>query len=139
MTNPNTAPVFGLTPQTGGIAAGITAANTATDGTGTVYTVYTAGTNGGYIRRIRFKGQGTNNASVARIFINNGSSQGTAANNSLWGELPLAATTASNNAAIGPDFEYPMNMVLKASYVINVCYGTAGSGGWQAIGEAMDY
>lgn len=135
----NTAPLFGLTSQTGGIAATITAANTATDGTGTVYTVYTAGANGGYVRRIRVKGSGTNSASVMRIFINNGSAQGTAANNSLWGELPLAATTASNNAAIGGDFEYPMNMVLKANYVINVCYATGGAAGWQAICEAMDY
>ncbi len=135
----NFAPIYGLTPQTSGIAAAITAANTATDGTGTVYTVYTAGTNGGYIRRIRVKGVGTNAASVMRVFINNGSSQASAANNSLWGELPLPAFTASNSAALGPDLEYPMNMVLKAGYVVNVCYGTAGAAGWQAIGEAMDY
>lgn len=135
----NFQPIYALTPQTGGIAAAITAANTATDGTGTVYTVYTAGANGGYIRRVRFKGAGTNAASVARIFINNGSSQASAANNSLWGEISLAATTASNSASIGPDYEYPMNLVLKAGYVVNVCYGTAGAAGWMAIGEAGDY
>jgi hypothetical protein len=135
----NFSPIYGLTPQTGGIAAGVTAANTATDGTGTVSTVYTAGANGGMIRRIRVKGAGTNAASVMRVFINNGSTSTSAANNSLWGELPLPATTAANAAAIGPDLEYPMNVVLKAAYVVNICYGTAGSAGWQAIGEAIDY
>lgn len=135
----NTAPIYGLTPQNTITAGAITAANTATDGTGTVYTMYTAGANGGYIRRIRVKGVGTNAASVMRIFLNNGSAQGTATNNVLIGELALAATTASNSAAIGPDFEYPLNLVMKAAYVINVCFGTAGAGGWAAFGEAIDY
>ena len=135
----NTAPIFGLTPQGPGALAAITGANTAVDGPGTVSTLYTAGTNGGFVRRIRVKGAGTNVASVMRIFINNGSSSGTAANNILWGELPLAATTASNSAAIGPDFEYPMNLVLKAGYVVNVCFGTAGAAGWLPSAETMDY
>ena len=78
----NTSPIFVGTPNTG-IYAGITAANTATDGTGTVYTVFTAGANGSYVRRLLIKPLGTNVATVMRVFVNNGSSQGTAANNVL--------------------------------------------------------
>jgi hypothetical protein len=135
----NTAPIYVLTPQTTLFGAATTSANTAVDGTGTVITLYTAGSNGGYVRRIRVKAAGTNAASVMRIFINNGSTTSTAANNCLIGELPLAATTASNSTSIGPDFEYPMNFILKAGYVITVCFGTAGAAGWQAYCEAGDY
>jgi hypothetical protein len=136
MVAPNTSPLYGLTPVDY-TAAAITGANTAVDGTGTVSTVFTAGANGAYVKRIRCKANGSVGPSVMRIFINNGSTNATPGNNSLWGELPLAATTASNSAAIGPDFEYPMNKVLQASYVINVCYGTAG--GYLATVEAMSY
>ena len=130
----NTAPVYVLTPNST-ISAFVTAANTATDGTGTVYTVYTAGANGGVFQGIRVKANGTNAASVMRVFLNNGSSAATTANNALIGELPLAATTGANNAAIGPDFFWPAgNMVLTGSYVINICYGTAGASGWTATG-----
>lgn len=130
----NTSPVYVLTPNNG-LSAFVTAANTLTDGTGTVYTVYTAGANGGVFQGVRVKGNGTNAASVLRIFLNNGSSAATTANNALIGELPLAATTGSNNAAVGPDFFWPAsNLVVAASYVINVCYGTAGASGWTATG-----
>lgn len=135
----NMSPIYVLIPQTTMFGAATTAANTATDGTGTVISLYTAGANGGYVRRIRVKAAGTNAASVLRVFINNGSTTSTAANNTLFGELALSATTASNNAVIGPDFEYPLNLLMKAGYVITVCFGTAGAAGWTAYCEAGDY
>lgn len=135
----NTDPIYGLTPQLTMFGAATTGANTAVDGTGTVITLYTAGASGGFMRGIRVKAAGTNSASVMRIFLNNGGSSGTAANNALIGELPLSATTASNNAAIAPEFYWPFNDVIKATYVINVCFGTAGAAGWQATAFAMDY
>jgi hypothetical protein len=135
----NTSPVYVLTPSNG-MASFITAANTATDGTGTVYTVFTAGASGGVCQGVRVKGNGTNSASVMRIFLNNGSSAATTANNSLIGELTLSATTGSNNAAIGPDFFWPAgNLVVAASYVINVCFATAGASGWTATGLAGSF
>ena len=132
----NTATIYGLTPSDY-VGAAITTQNTAVDGTGPVTTLFTAGAAGAYVKRIRVKSNGTNVASVMRIFINNGSSTTTAANNSLWGELPIAATTAASNAAIGPDFEYPMNKVLQANYAITVCFGTGG--GYLPTIEAMSY
>lgn len=138
-TGGNVNPLFIGTPNTTMFGAAVTSANTATDGTGTTSTVYTAGTQGAYVRRVKVKGAGTNVASVMRIFINNGSTSATAANNALIGELPLPATTASNNAALGPDLEYPLNLVIPAGYKIMVCFGTAGAAGWQAYCEGGDY
>lgn len=130
----NTNPIYVLTPSNG-IASFVTGANTATDGTGTVSTVFTAGSNGGVFQGVRVKANGTNAASVMRIFINNGSSAAVTANNALIGELPLSATTGSNNAAIGPDFFWPAgNLVMPSSYIINVCFATAGASGWTAVG-----
>ena len=51
----------------------MTASNTAKDGTGTVLTVFTAdSTNGSYLSTLSFRAAGTNVATVARVFINNG-------------------------------------------------------------------
>jgi hypothetical protein len=134
----NTSPIFVGVPNFG-IGTNITSANTAMDGTGTVVTLFTAGANGGYVRRLRFKAQGTNVATVARIFINNGSTNTSATNNVLFGELTLNASTASNSASVAADYEYPMNLVLPASYVVNVCIGTAVSAGWIACAEGGNY
>jgi hypothetical protein len=134
----NTAPIFIGTPNFG-LGTSITGANTAMDGTGTVVTVFTAGASGGYVRRIRVKGQGTNQANVMRVFVNNGSSAGTAANNVLWGELTLNASTASNSANVAPDYEYAMNLVLPANYVVNVCLGVTAAAGWIVSAEGGNY
>ena len=134
----NTSPIFIGTPNTG-IYAGITAANTATDGTGTVYTVFTAGANGSYVRRLLVKALGSNVATVMRVFVNNGSTQGTASNNVLIREIPMTSSSASNSAAIGPDYEEVLNLVLKGGFVINVCIGTAVSGGYSVMAEGGDF
>src|SRR5215470_6531118 len=108
----------------------ILAANTAKDGTGTVTTVFTAdATNGGYVRSIRFKPAGTNVATVARIFINNGSTNTVAANNVLFDDISLPAITNTETGA-QPVFEIPMNLALDPGYKINVTLGTAVAAGW---------
>lgn len=50
------------------------------------------------LRQLLFNAIGTNTASVARIYANNGSTNGTAANNALIGQIALPATTATNTA-----------------------------------------
>ena len=134
----NTSPIFIGVPNFG-IGTNVTAANTAMDGTGTVVSVFTAGANGGFVRRLRVKALGTNVATVLRIFVNNGSTNSSATNNVLIGELALSASTASNSAGVAPDYEYPMNLVLPASYVVNVCIGTAVSAGWIVSAEGGNY
>src|SRR5271165_5721551 len=126
----NTSPIFILTPKNT-FQAGIgTSANTAMDGTGTVYTIYTAGADGSYIQSVRVKALGTNSsASVMRIFLNNGSSPATPSNNTLIGEVPLIVTSASSSAP-QVDIDYVIERAIQANWLINVCFGTAGAAGW---------
>ena len=121
-------------------ATTITAANTATDGTGTVTTVFTSdATSGGYVDRIRLKPSGTNVTTVARLFLNNGSTNATASNNTFWDELTLPATTASNSAVIGPAMEFSIGFAIPAGYKWNVVLGTAVSAGWQPTAVGGKY
>ncbi|MDB5167084.1 MAG: hypothetical protein JWN26_229 [Candidatus Saccharibacteria bacterium] len=94
--------------------------------------VFTAGTNGSRLIGIHFEAIGTNAASVARVYINNGSANTTAANNSLIGQLTLPATTTSAVAAVGSaDFYFPNGALdLDISYRIYVGLGTTVAAGW---------
>jgi len=100
--------------------------------------VWTAGANGGYIERIRFKAVSSNVATVARIYINNGSDNTSAANNSFYGEISLPATTASATSAT-VDIDYPMNFALNAGFSIYVGLGTTVANGWVPIGVGGQY
>jgi hypothetical protein len=92
--------------------------------------VFTADvTNGGFIQRIRAKAGGTNVATVARIFINNGSLNTTATNNVFYGELSLPATTATATAST-IDVDYPMNFALPPGFRIYIGLGTTVASGW---------
>lgn len=124
-------PTFAKTPT---IAWGtITAANTNRDGTGTVTTVFTAGADGAIVQRIRASSLGTNVVSVLRLFINNGSTNATAGNNTLIAEMTLPATTATEVAGL-LTIDIPLNMPLPAGYKINAVIGTAVSAGWAVAG-----
>lgn len=138
----NTSPIYARTPHIGWGDA-MTAANTAKDGaSGTIYTVFTAdATEGSVLEALVFRSLGTNVATVARIFVNNGSSTGTAANNSLLGEITLNATTVSEVAA-QPEYVWlPPNgpLRLPANYVIFCTIGTAVSAGWKPTALAGKY
>jgi hypothetical protein len=101
--------------------------------------VFTAdATNGGFIARLRFKATGTNTASVARIYINNGSTHTTAANNSFYGEISLPGTTAINTAAT-VDIDYPMNLALNPAFQIWVGLGTTVAASWICVAVAGKY
>ena len=134
----NTTPIFSRVGRINW-TNGITAANTAKDGTGTVDTVFTAdATEGSYIERLIVLPRGTNVVSVLRVFVNNGSTNATAANNCLIAELTLPATTNSEIAAIS-GLVVPLNMSLPAGYKINVTIGTAVAGGYAVTGIGGDY
>ena len=125
----NTAPIFSISGDIKWGTTAITTANTAKDGTGTVLTVFTANVDGAFVQRIRFRSAGTNIATVARVFINNGSTNATAANNILYDEITLAATTLSETAA-QPVYELPLNFALPAGYVLNITLGTTIAAGY---------
>ena len=133
----NQNPIFLLTPI---MAWGsLLAANTAMDGTGTVLTVFTAdAVNGGYLERIRFRPLGTNAASLARIFLNNGLTNVTVANNSLIDDILLPVSTLSQTAQqLGVDWF--LNRQIPVGYKLNVTLATAVAAGWQMSSMGGNY
>jgi hypothetical protein len=108
----------------------IKTANTARNGTGSAAVIFTAGADGARVERIRMRAAGTNVATVLRLFINNGSDPETPANNVLYAEATLAATTLSE-AAMLTLVEFPNTtdttafpLVLPAGYKILATIGT---------------
>jgi len=127
----NTAPIFSRIADIQW-AKGATAANTTTDLTsGTIYLCFTAdATNGGYVQRIRIRPLGTNsNATVARVWVNNGSDTTVLGNNVLFDEISIATTSGTNSAALA-NYELPLNFALPPGYRIYVTLGVAGAGGF---------
>ena len=135
----NTSPIFTLIPDIQWSDA-MTAANTTKDLTsGTIYLSFTAGANGSYVQRVRFRTLGTNAAAtVGRIWINNGGATGTASNNTLWDEVSLAITSGSQTTAL-PVYEVPMNVALPPSYTIYTTLGTAVAAGYDCIAIGGKY
>lgn len=125
----NTSPIYSRTPDIQWGTSALAAANTAKDGTGTVLTVFTAdATEGGRVEKLRIRAIGTNVATVLRVFINNGSTNATAANNVLFTEMTIAATTLSEVAALLEN-EIALALSLPAGYKINVTIGTTVAAG----------
>lgn len=140
----NTDPIYSKTPDvskdgTTGMSQLVTAAAADYTGiSGNYALIHTAGSNGSYVRKIRCKAGGTNVAAVARIFLNNGSTNGTAANNAFYGEISLPVTTASTTAAT-PDIDYPVEIALPAGTRLYVGLGAAVAAGWVFTAIAGQY
>lgn len=127
---------WGTTDSDGTTAGPIKTASTTKDGTTSVVTIFTAdATNGSFVKAVRARAAGTCTASVLRIFINNGSATGTIANNILYTEATLPATTINEVAAL-LDVDVPINLMLPPGYKLTVAIGTTVSAGWcvSAIG-----
>lgn len=109
----------------------ITAANISKDlSSGVANLLFTAdATNGGYVRSIFAKALGTNVATVARFFLNNGGTVTASANNTMFKELSLPAITLTETAA-QLDVEVPLNIALPPGYRLYVLLGTAVAAGW---------
>jgi hypothetical protein len=144
----NTNPIFPLTPVntwvSGAAASGTTAgvtANTTKDLTsGTIYgPVFTGkAVDGSRLDFIKARPLGTNVQTVVRIWINNGSATGTAANNALYLERTLSATTNSETAEQA-DVILPLNISLPATYRIYATFGTAVAAGFHLTAVGGDY
>lgn len=128
-TSLNTQPIFTASADTQWSVSAITANTTKDLTSGTISLVFTAGSGGGYVQRMRFRPLGTNVATVARIFINNGVTTATQANNVLWDEISLAATTLSETSALST-YEVPLNFALPAGYRLYVTLGTGVAAGY---------
>jgi hypothetical protein len=143
----NIAPIFPLVPVTtivGGAAAnaatpGVTANNTYDLTTGTSFLVFTSNaTNGSRLDFIKVRPLGTNVQTVMRVFINNGSTTATAANNALFLERTMFASTASASAET-QDNAISMNISLTPGYRVYVTFGTAVAAGFHLTAVGGDY
>ena len=141
----NTNPIYTITPNI--VFIKCTTADAVQDGTSANdVLVFTAGTNGSFIQRLIFQpistsGSTTTNAAAGRIYLNNGSTPGTASNNTLIKEITLAATAVNvtaTTAAFG--YEVPLNFQMPASYRI-YCGVTsfAANTQWQICSIGGDY
>jgi hypothetical protein len=142
----NTAPIYSIAgdvqsvaQNNSGLIVGPTA-NTALDGSGTMYKLFTAGANGSYVQKVRFRPVGSPAATVCRVFISS-STTTDATNTWLYDEITLPATTLSQTAATSV-FELPLNFALNANYLLYVTFGTStGSAGtgYSVVCIAGDY
>ncbi len=135
-----TSPQYPTTGLSAWNATAITAANTAMDGTGTVVTLSRDGSTtptvaanaSVYLDFITVLARGSNVATTMRVFLNNGSTNATAANNTLIADMTCPATTASNAAQLAPVY-IPIKRLVTAGangININITIGTAVSAGF---------
>ena len=107
-------------------------ANTGNVTGSTSYLVFTAGTNGSFVQKIRFRHvppSGNTNATVARVWINDGLDVTVAANNTLFDEITIANNTTFSQVASTAFYEIPLNFALPPGYRIYVTLGTPPSTG----------
>lgn len=118
----NTTPIF---TKVGDIATGVTIATAATAKDGTTATLlYTAdATNGSRCEKVVWQPTGTAVATVGRVFVNNGSAVGTAANNTYLADVTLPAPTLSEVASM-PATSLQIDIVLPPGYRLYISVGT---------------
>lgn len=102
-----TAPVFYTTPFTA--VAAISTANTNRDGSGTLGTVKTAGSDGTKIERVIAQAAGTTTAGMVRLYIHDGSTA------RLIDEIPVTAITVG---ASTPAFRAERDCSLPGSLLV---------------------
>lgn len=138
----NTSPIFinkgNFTPVV------ITVANTASDGSGTLYTVVTAGIDGTRVDGVRFRNSQTtaalSTAMVHRIYLTDTSGL----NPRLVGEVATAAATRSTSA-IGATsiFTFDQPLIMQSGQLLRVSQsiagGTPNTNDFTALAFAGDY
>lgn len=124
-----TAPIYVTTPQSAGVA--VTAANVKNDGTGAgigtdIFKLYTAGSNGAWIGRIRFipsasTASTATTATVGRVYFSSQSSGATTnANTYRLDEVAIPAQTVDTTTTQLGFFEVVINSFLAASQTVLV-------------------
>ncbi|CAB4240967.1 hypothetical protein UFOVP23_46 [uncultured Caudovirales phage] len=121
----NTSPIYTL--PTGPSWGTVTTADNTQDGTsGNTIVCFTAGANGGYLQKvicqpISTSGSTATFAAAIRVYLNNGSTPGTAANNVLIREFSAPALNVNVASQTGTlAVEIPFNIQIAAAYVIYV-------------------
>jgi hypothetical protein len=134
----NVEPIFPHIPNIGFTDA-MTTANTTKDLTsGTIALTFTAGNDGAFLEKITGQPLGTNVASLARVFLNNGAVTTTASNNTYIGQIGLPAITNSETAEV-PSVALPLNIAIPAGWRVYVTLATAVAAGWEFTCFGGDY
>ncbi len=134
----NVDPIFPHIPNVSWTDA-ITTANTTKDlSSGTVTLAFTAGADGSFVESITGQPLGTNVASLARVFLNNGAATTTATNNTLIGQIGLPAITLSESAEVAT-VSLAINKAIPAGYRIYIVLGTTVAAGWEFTVWGGDY
>lgn len=134
----NVEPIFPKVPHVSWTDAILTA-NTTKDGSaGTVTLAFTAGADGSFVESITGQPLGTNVASLARVFLNNGAATTTATNNTLIGQIGLPAVTLVENAEIAA-VSLNINRAIPAGYRLYIVLGTTVAAGWEFTVWGGDY
>lgn len=117
MPNPNTAPIYPGTPKKASVL--LATANTARDGSGTLTTLYTAGSQGAFIEKVKaMSGIAAGSPSTAMAIrywrIPGGSGSG-----QLIAEVLLPSATPSTTV-LGASIETTLNTELAANDILAV-------------------
>lgn len=141
----NTAPIFTNVPVIGaGTWLPTNTANTRSDGVGTIGTdmvkLFTAGTNGSFVNRIRLTPSGASatatTLTAARFYISTVTSGATtAANTWLFSELTLVAQSVAQTSAAAASLDVPCGFYIPNGYFIHMSMQAAAavSTQWTAI------
>lgn len=145
----NVAPIFTRQPNVG--SAIVSAANTRSDGTGTIGTdiflAFTADVSGSYVSKLRWSLFGivantTSTATVGRVFISTKSSGAvTGSNCFLWQEFTLPSVTADSSTTQNNYFDVPLNIPIPSGSTILVTNhaAPAANTSWRATVVGGDY
>lgn len=125
-------PAYAATPKVG--IGQISTANTNRDGTGTIGTVFTAGSSGSRIDRVVIEATSTTTAGMVRLFIHNGTTA------YLYDEIPVTAITPSGTVqafqatreAVSKPTLYPL--VLPTGYSLRASTNNAETFNVAAVG-----
>ena len=149
MAAPNTSPRF--TKAANISSALVTAANTSSQGGGTIATdifkAFTAdATNGSFVEKVRWiptaTAATTTSATVARVFLSSvASGATTSANTHLVAEVTLPAIAADNASTAVNPFDVPLGFTIPAGWTILVTNhaAPAANTAWKAITIGSDY
>lgn len=142
----NTAPIFTETPVVGaGIWTSSTTANVKSDGAGTIATdmvkLFTAGTDGSFINRIRLQPAASTaatatTATVARFYVSTiSSSTTTRADTFPFAEVACPAQTADQTTTATNYIEIPCGFYIPTGYYIHFSmhHAAAANTSWAAI------
>lgn len=108
---------YAATPR--GAYGQVSASNTNRDGTGTLVTIFTAGSSGSRIDDIYITAAGTVTAGVVRLFLNDGT------NTRLWQEILVSATTPSTTVAVWSAALLNQSLILPTGYSLRASTNNA--------------